>query len=328
MPTANVGHAGSKIYLGKNLMKILLAEDSAMYRRIIGDHLKEWGFEAVIARDGKEAWAAIRGDDPPKLLLLDWVLPEVEGIELCRRIRTLSKQKSYAYIVLLTANDSKDELLLGMEAGADDYLVKPFDPGELRARLLVGKRILALQEDLVQARASLRKAATTDFLTGLPNRREILASLERELSRGERQSSPVGVIMADIDHFKKINDSLGHAAGDFVLKEVASRFRSDLRKYDGVGRYGGEEFLLILPGCDILATIRRAEGIRKCVCAHEVTTTDGAVQVTASMGATSAQHDRKVTIESLLGEADKALYRAKENGRNRVEGFGPSIHTP
>jgi two-component system, cell cycle response regulator len=308
-------------------MKILLAEDSAIYRHLICTHLKEWGFDLVVAKDGEEAWGLLQADDPPRLALVDWVLPKMEGIELCRKIREAGAQGNYTYVVLLTAKDSKNEMLEGMGAGADDYLVKPFDPAELKARLLVGKRILDLQAELVRSRESLRMAATYDALTGLLNRRAIIGFLERELDRGTRQGCPVGIVLADIDHFKKINDSLGHLPGDAVLTEVANRFKTDLRAYDGAGRYGGEEFLMILPGCDLATTIRRAEEIRRSVSANEVMTTAGAARVTVSMGATSAGWDRKATIEALLNEADTALYRAKECGRDRVEGFRPSIRS-
>jgi two-component system, cell cycle response regulator len=301
-------------------MKILLAEDSAIYRHLICNHLKEWGFDLVIAKDGEQAQVLLQADDPPKLVLLYWVLPKIKGIELCRKIRRAETQGHYTYVVLLTANDSKSDLLEGMEAGADDYLVKPFDPAELKARLLVGKRILGLQQELVESRESLRMAATYDGLTGLLNRREIISHLERELERGKRQASPVGIVLADLDHFKKINDSLGHLAGDAVLTEVGKRFRVDLRPYDGAGRYGGEEFLIILPGCDLTTTIRRADEIRRSVSASEIVTTAGGARVTVSMGATLAGLE-KATVEALLNEADIALYRAKENGRDRVEAF-------
>jgi two-component system, cell cycle response regulator len=311
----------------QHAMKILLAEDSAIYRHLISTHLKEWGFDLVVAKDGEEAWACLQGDDPPSLVLLDWVLPKMEGIELCRKIRNAGAQGNYTYVVLLTAKDKKHDLLEGMEAGADDYLVKPFDPAELKAQLLVGKRILDLQTELVEKRESLRTAATYDHLTGLLNRRAIVSFLERELERGKREGRPVGIVLADIDHFKKINDSLGHLAGDSVLAEVAKRLKADLRTYDGAGRYGGEEFLMILPGCDLATIVRRAEEIRRSVSANEITTTAGVARVTVSMGATSAGSDAKATIEGLLNEADTALYRAKENGRDRVEGFRPSIRT-
>jgi len=303
----------------ESTMKILLAEDSLVYQHLIGGYLKEWGFDLQIAKDGAAAWELLQAPDAPRLALLDWVLPKIEGIELCRRIRKAQAQSDYTYIVLLTGKEGKADLVEGMRSGADDYLAKPFHPPELEARLLVGKRILDLQRELISARESLRVAATYDFLTGLLNRGEIVAWLDRELVRGKRESRPVGIILADIDHFKNVNDSLGHSTGDIVLKEVAGRLKSDLRVYDGVGRYGGEEFLLILPGCDIATTVRRAEEIGRVVSAARVMSPRGTVQVTVSMGVTVAGRDRNANVEALLNEADVALYRAKENGRNRVE---------
>jgi two-component system cell cycle response regulator len=310
------------------LMRILLAEDSAVYRHLVSGHLKDWGFDLVIAKDGTEAWNLLQLPEAPTLVLLDWVLPEIDGIELCRRIRRTAVPGGYTYMVLLTGKDGKNDLLEGMEAGADDYLVKPFEPLELKARLLAGKRILDLQRELIEARESLRMAATYDFLTRLLNRGEVMALLERELTRGKRENSPVGIIMADIDRFKSINDSFGHLAGDAVLTEVAKRLKSDLRAYDGAGRYGGEEFLLILPGCDLATTIRRAEEIRQLVSAEAITIGKEATRVTVSMGATADECDRKMTVEALLREADTALYRAKANGRDRVEGRISKLVSP
>ncbi len=304
-------------------MRILLAEDSAVYRRLISDHLNDWGFDLVVAKDGEEAWRCLQAPDAPRLVLLDWVLPQVEGIELCRRIRQAGPGTHYSYVVLLTGKDGENALLEGMQAGADDYLVKPFKPLELKARLLAGKRILDLHQELMDGRESLRIAATYDFLTLLLNRGEILALLDRELIRGMRDITPVGIILADIDHFKNVNDSLGHSAGDVVLKDVANRLKSDLRIYDGVGRYGGEEFLMILPGCDLATTLRRAETIRRAVSETKITTAEGTVRATVSMGVTTSQHPRASSVEALLNEADLALYRAKENGRDRVEGCVP-----
>ncbi len=305
----------------KSTMTILLAEDSPVYRHLISGHLKEWGFDLQIAKDGAVAWELLQARDAPRLALLDWVLPKIDGIELCRKIRKAQSHCHYTYIMLLTGKDGKNDLLEGMRAGADDYLVKPFHPPELEARLLGGKRILDLQRELESARESLRVAATYDFLTGLLNRGEIVASLDRELVRAKRETSPLGVILADIDHFKNVNDSLGHPAGDAVLREVAGWLKSDLRVYDGAGRYGGEEFLLVLPGCDQTTTVRRAEEIRQKVSGNGVVTSKGTVQVTVSMGVTFGGGDKTPSAESLLNEADVALYRAKKNGRNRVEAY-------
>jgi two-component system, cell cycle response regulator len=294
-------------------LRIMVVEDSAIERHQIGSQLKEWNLDFVTVEDGAEAWISLQSPDAPRLVLLDWVLPGLDGIELCRRIRTLGANGDYIYTVMLTGKDKKQDLLTAMAAGADDYLAKPVDPSELRARILVGKRILDLQQ-------SLRFAATHDFLTKLLNRAEILASLKRELSRSERDEKPTAIIMADLDHFKRINDSLGHAAGDAVLKEVAQRLQSDLRAYDLVGRYGGEEFLLLLPNCNLAAATRRADEIRCLISKDAVATTFAKVPVTISMGVTVSDSARTM-LEDLLQQADKALYCAKGNGRNCVRAF-------
>ncbi|HXW90525.1 MAG TPA: diguanylate cyclase [Terriglobales bacterium] len=292
-------------------MSILLVEDSPIDARMIGTYLNEWGLDFISVASGTAAWDALQSPDGPRLVLLDWVLPGIDGIELCRRIRTLGSNGTYIYAVMLTAKDQKRDLLTAMAAGADDYLAKPVDPSELRARVLAGKRIIDLQQ-------SLRFAATHDFLTQILNRAEILAALKRELSRSKRDSKPAAVILADVDHFKRINDCLGHAAGDEVLKEVARRLKSELRPYDLVGRYGGEEFLVILPNCNLITAIRRADEIRFLVSRDVILTPLAKIPVTMSMGITVA-HSGFDNLEDLLQQADVALYRAKQNGRNCVE---------
>jgi diguanylate cyclase (GGDEF)-like protein len=219
---------------------------------------------------------------------------------------------------MLTAKDRKQNLLTAMDAGADDYLAKPVDISELRARILVGKRILDLQQ-------CLRFSATHDFLTNLLSRSEILSSLERELVRTQREGRPAGVIMADVDGFKQINDTLGHPAGDAVLAEVARRLRSDLRLYDVAGRYGGEEFILVLPGCDLQTAARRADEIRRIVARDPIMTPAGSISATVSMGVTVTNADPDATLETLLQSADAALYRAKKAGRNRVDAFSLNV---
>lgn len=294
-------------------MKILLVEDSYIDRHKVGGYLTDWGLDHVAVGSGTEAVKLLESAEPPTMALLDWLLPGLDGIDICRRIRKLGNG-SYIYTVMLTSKNRKQDLLMAMEAGADDYLSKPVDPSELRARVMAGKRILELQQ-------SLRFAATHDFLTGLLNRSEILTALQREFSRSGREGKSATVILADIDHFKRVNDSLGHAAGDEVLKEVARRMKSDLRPYDVVGRYGGEEFLIILPGCDLPNGVRRAEQIRNQIANEPVHTPSGPVSATVSMGVTVTAFGPDLTSGDILQQADVALYKAKNNGRNRTEVF-------
>jgi two-component system, cell cycle response regulator len=308
----------------KRAGSILVAEDSAIYQHLIGAHLKEWGFDFACAKDGKEAWKLLMKPDAPRLALLDWVLPEIDGVEICRRLRSLSADEPYTYTILLTAKNRKHEMLEAMEAGADDFLAKPFDPLELKARLLVGQRIVELQQKLVSANTALQFAASHDFLTGTWNRSEILAFMQRELARARRDSTSVGIVLVDVDHFKKVNDEFGHETGDCVLKEITKRFSSSLREYDGIGRYGGEEFLLVIPGCDLATTARRANQIRELISNRPIPTPAGATTVTVSMGVTVTESS--TNSELLLRSADAALYQAKHNGRNRVEQIiGPAI---
>jgi diguanylate cyclase (GGDEF)-like protein len=296
---------------------ILLAEDSPVYRHLITGHLNEWSFDFVCAKDGRAAWDLLTKPDAPRLALLDWVLPGLDGVELCRRLRRRPETEPYTYTILLTAKSQKHEMLEAMDAGADDFLAKPFDPPELKARLLVGKRIVELQEKLVSANEALHYAASHDFLTRLWNRAAIIAFLQGEMARSLREGRALGVILVDIDHFKKVNDELGHEAGDYVLQEIAKRFSASLREYDGIGRYGGEEFLLVMPGCDLATTSRRANLIRELISSTQIRTPVRQTTVTVSMGVAVAES--ATSSESLLHRADLALYQAKRNGRDRVE---------
>lgn len=300
-------------------MKILLVEDSYIERRKLGAYLTDWGLEYQSVGSGTEAVKLLEGPTPPDLVLLDWLLPGLDGIDVLRRIRKLT-QGSYIYTVMLTAKTHKKDRTAAMEAGADDYLAKPIDPTDLRSRIMVGKRILELQQ-------SLRFAATHDFLTNLLNRSEVLAALEREIARSGREHNSMSIILADIDHFKRVNDTLGHAAGDEVLREVARRLKIDLRPYDLVGRYGGEEFLILLPGCNLENGARRADAIRSVVCKDPIQTPFGTASATMSMGVTAASDARDRSVSEFLHEADMSLYEAKKKGRNRVEVFSPSTNS-
>ena len=272
----------------------------------------------TVDEDGIKAWEALQGESAPSLLVLDWMLTEIDGIELCRRIRA-RKQVIYPYVLLLTSKDDKQDLVYALEAGADDYLTKPFDVNELRARLRVGTRILTLQAELIIAREDLRFQTMHDRLTGLWNRGAVLEFLSCELDRAKRAGQSLGVIMADIDHFKAVNDSRGHLIGDAVLKEVAQRLAQSGRAYDWVGRYGGEEFLIVASNCNLEDIEKFAERLRWNIADKAVLTDIGEIPVTASFGAAVAAQAPYPSQDSLLTRADSALYRAKRKGRNRVE---------
>jgi diguanylate cyclase (GGDEF)-like protein len=300
-------------------MRILIAEDDPVSRRMLEAFLKKWGYDVLVACDGPQAWAALEPDDSPTLAILDWMMPGMDGVQVCRKVRERSN-RPYVYIILLTAKGRKQDIIEGIEGGADDYLVKPFDAHELRAHLRAGKRILDLQEELISAREALRVQATHDPLTGLWNHAAIFDTLRTELERASRERTHLGLIMADLDHFKQINDTHGHMAGDTALREVARRLRSAVRPYDAIGRYGGEEFLAVVPGCDSAGAFSQAERLRDAVCRDPVQISSGTViTLTLSMGVAASTKPRESDLDEMLRAADAALYRAKRNGRNRAE---------
>jgi len=282
--------------------------------------LTKWGYEVVAAANGLEAWEILSKPDSPRLAILDWMMPDLDGLEVCRRLREQNREP-YVYVLLLTAKDTAEELVEGMEAGADDYLRKPVNTHELRVRLRAGQRILDLQEELMSTREMLRRKATRDPLTDLWNRNAMLEILSRELKRARRESSALALIMADLDHFKQVNDTLGHAAGDAVLREAARRMSACVRPYDSPCRYGGEEFLIVLPGCDIADATLRAEEIRGAFSMKPFQIPEGVLNVTCSLGVTASSGTAGFDADALVQEADAALYIAKNNGRNRVEVF-------
>ncbi len=298
-------------------MRILIAEDDAVSRRLLEATLAKWGYEVVVCRDGAEAWEIVQQNDAPNLLILDWMMPGMDGVEVCRRIR-LREGLEYAYIIMLTAKGQKEDVLEGLGAGADDYITKPFVTRELKLRLRAGRRILELQSALIAARDRLTELATHDPLTGLWNRTAILETLRNDINRSRREKSPLAIIMADLDHFKLVNDTLGHLAGDAVLREAAKRMRSVARPYDGIARYGGEEFLFIVPGSDAAGGAELAERIRLRLRESPLDTSEGMIRLTISLGVTSNAGIEDANAETLLRTADLALYRAKNAGRDRV----------
>ena len=299
-------------------MKILIAEDDAISRRLLDTILKKWGYEVVIAYNGGQAWAELQKEDAPRLAILDWMMPEMDGVEVCGKVRERT-DAPYVYILLLSAKSQREDLVKGMESGADDYITKPFDANELKVRLRAGRRILDLQTQLMSAQEALRDQAARDPLTGIWNRNALFDVFRRELARADREGNQLTIVMLDIDHFKNLNDTHGHMAGDAVLREFTARITASLRPYDAVGRYGGEEFLVVLPGCAVEAGMRHADRLRSLITDLPFDTSEGRHTVTCSLGVASTSSTNPKDPDSLIRAADAALYRAKRNGRNRVE---------
>ncbi len=299
-------------------MKVLLADDDPVSLRMLEGSLSSWGYQVVSASDGAQAWEILSSVEPPRLAILDWVMPGIDGVDLCKRLRALPTAP-YTYVLLLTVRGDKHDLVYAMGAGADDYLAKPFDNDELQVRLQAGKRILELQAELLSTRQALQEQVIRDPLTGLFNRAAILDLLAMELAREERAGVPLGVAMADLDHFKVVNDTCGHLVGDGVLRTTAERMKDSVRPYDSLGRYGGEEFLVVLPGCTPPDAVTVAERLRRNVqdCHYDMPACDH--PVTVSLGVTSTAVLTSRDPEALIEAADRALYRAKASGRNRVE---------
>ena len=302
-------------------MKVLVADDSVVSRHMLEATVKKWGYEPVVACDGHEAWEILQKTDAPQLAILDWVMPVHTGPSVCRLVRQQQKE-AYTYMLLLTSKNQREDLIEGMDAGADDYITKPFNHHELQVRLRAGRRIVELQGELLATQAALREQATHDSLTRVFNRSSIFDVLDRELGRAEREGLTVGVALLDIDFFKSVNDTFGHLAGDSVLQEAARRIKSAIRSYDSVGRYGGEEFLIVLPGCDEACTQSQADRIRRALSIDPMPVNieiqpDTSIALTASFGCTTAISGHKLTAEQLIQIADECLYEAKRSGRNR-----------
>jgi two-component system, cell cycle response regulator len=293
-------------------MRVLIADDDDVTLTALAGMLTHLGHEAVLARDGAEAWELICREDAPALAILDWMMPHIEGPEICRRLRRHQK-RPYQYLVILTAKDGMQDLVDSLQSGADDYLSKPFDERELRARLHAGERILALQDEL-------RARATFDELTGLLNRATIRERLQREFAHAQRTGDPVSIVLTDLDDFKRVNDTHGHPLGDEVLREAARRLATRMRSYDELGRYGGEEFLSVLPGCNLANALQVAERMREAMDGAPLETSVGPIHITASFGVATLDRAPSPNIEAMISAADEALYRAKRAGRNRAQG--------
>ncbi len=306
-------------------MKVLVAEDDVVQLRLLEVTLSKWGYHVLSARDGETAWQILQQEEGPILAILDWMMPGYSGPQLSRLIRDQSS-KLYTYIILLTARKDKESIIEGIDSGADDYLGKPYILDELAARIRAGKRILHLQEELMKAQEALREEAMRDPLTHLWNRRTIFNRLEAELNASKSTGKPVGVILADLDHFKQINDTWGHLFGDYALLETVKAMQGAMRPTDSIGRFGGEEFLVVVPGCGFEETIRAAERIRTAVESTPLRQGNGTLRVTISLGCTASIPSRNDSLEMMLRASDEALYESKREGRNRVSALPVELY--
>jgi two-component system cell cycle response regulator len=301
-----------KLTKKEDTIKVLIAEDNVISAKILQKKIGGWGYDVVVAQDGEKAWKAYE-DENIRLAVLDWMMPKINGLDLCKKIREINhneENKEYTYVILLTAKDQQKDLIKGFSAGADDYITKPFNHHELKARLKTGKRIIDLQRQL-------REQADRDGLTGLWNRKRMFKLLEKEINRAQRENQTLATIMIDVDNFKKINDTYGHHCGDAVLLEVSSRFQKCVRNYDEICRYGGDELFVILPNCNTAMTRRIAERLRQSVSEKKIQTDLDALDVTISLGGVSSESFfSKFFPETLVIASDEALLKAKSNGRN------------
>jgi two-component system, cell cycle response regulator len=298
-------------------VKILVADDSPIYRKLVEQSLSQEDYTVLFAKSGRQAMDLFI-EHQPALVITDWSMPDISGIELCQRIRR-DNQPLYAYVILLTGNTDKEEVIEGLAAGADDYLTKPFHPGELQARVRVGRRIVDLHREIQEKNRQLEEMALTDSLTGLPNRRAIDFWASRELSAAVRHDFPIWVVVADLDQFKSINDTHGHDAGDDVLKSFAEILKSNTRRSNICGRLGGEEFLVVITHVEKENAAVAIERIRKQFAAQRFTVAGHTFGVTASFGIAGIRATVRPDFGDLVTRADAALYAAKRQGRNRVE---------
>jgi diguanylate cyclase (GGDEF)-like protein len=298
-------------------IKILIADDSPLYRRLLIQSFEGSGYTILSAKNGNEALAMF-AEHNPDLVITDWTMPDLSGINLCQTIRSEYKDR-YPYLVILTGNTQKEEVIEGLAAGADDYLTKPFHPGELQARVRVGLRIIQLHREIHAKNQQLELLALTDPLTGLPNRRAIDIWATRELSAAKRHRFSIWVAIADLDHFKKVNDTYGHDIGDEVLKQFGEILTRNTRESNICGRLGGEEFLVILTHLDQHQARTALERIRCELQDKMFSARTTQFRVTASFGIAGLGTKSSSSFNSLIKDADDALYAAKRDGRNRIQ---------
>ena len=300
---------------------ILVVDDDPVSRTLLERILIRAGYKVTAVENGREALRTLN-ENFFSIVISDWMMPEMDGIELCKAIRN-TDFPGYIFFILITSRDAKDDLVLGLEAGADDYLTKPFNHAELKARLNTAERILKLEKSLKEANEAIRLLSITDPLTNSYNRGYLIQRLPQEISRAQRHGRPLSLIMSDLDHFKMINDEYGHQAGDIVLKKFVDSIKGKIRQgIDWLARYGGEEFILVLPETDLKGASILAERLRNVVSENVIYIGETQLRITASFGVTcldSGKITDKASPESMIKEADACLYVAKQEGRNRVK---------
>ncbi|MGA9565939.1 MAG: diguanylate cyclase [Candidatus Korobacteraceae bacterium] len=298
--------------------RVLIADDDPVSRYVLEHDLAAQGYIVQCVTDGREALAAANHSDAPRLIVLDWMMPGMSGPEICANLRQRKPHHHYQYVLLLSSRGRINDVVAGLDAGADDYLVKPFNSSELLARLRAGSRILRLHDDLLEAQELLRFQATHDPLTGIWNRGALMQLAQAEIQRAQRSSVAIGFLMIDVDHFKIVNDNYGHAIGDLVLRQVARRLSQSVRGYDVVGRYGGEEFAVVAAGLDIGQLSEYAERMRQFVAFSPITVPQNAIPVTISIGIAVGNNAADCELDRLVERADASLYEAKGKGRNQI----------
>ncbi|MBC8507060.1 MAG: diguanylate cyclase [Chloroflexi bacterium] len=300
-------------------MEVLIVEDDRISQKLLSKTLSNLGYSVLETANGRQAWEKLKTGEI-QLVITDWLMPEMDGLELTRAIRN-ADLINYVYIIILTSQEGVDNIIDGLDAGADDYLIKPFNPRELSARLKIGERVLDLEQKLKGAHEKMRDLAMHDELTGIWNRRAFYSHAAAELERNRRENLFLSIIMLDIDHFKSVNDRFGHLVGDQALKMVVDTLKNNLRQYDRVGRWGGEEFIVFLPSTTLDEAAKIAERLRVDIAAAELPLSDSddaILQVQISLGVASITGDQDVSLDSLVDRADEMMYQAKEEGRNQV----------
>lgn len=298
-------------------MKVLIADDELTSREILQATMALWGYKPIVVEDGLQALEIMSQPDPPSLLMLDWEMPGLDGLSLCHHL-TLNLHDNPPYIIMLTARNETNDVISGLAAGANDFVTKPFHPEILRARVNVARRMLELQGRLTSTLKKLDVLAHIDELTELKNRRAANQAIESELERAYRQKSSLCVGLCDIDFFKQVNDTYGHAAGDSVLKKMAELLRKNLRSYDVIGRFGGEEFIFALIAGKTEATVI-LERTRLDIEQASFPFRDVLLKLTMSFGAIMVDTGQTVPdLNRVLEQADNALYHSKQSGRNQL----------